>query len=263
MYAVSVRGLKILQKIITADRAEKLVQVLVIFIEKRYGFLSALAFYAYLSAEMRLYAKLHFAIVIYVRQLLFLFFLYRLVDSLNLFFKLSDREIKLGRFLRKKNHIVAQLNTEQRSAVSCGNLARSYHIKNGRGKVEQSYGICNCTAALSYFGGKLLLSQAVFFGKRLECHSLFYRVEVFSLKVLNQRDTENFIQLKDILSSILSHNLGNSTSTENNGDTTFDIDINVESIGNDYDVDKVASRVKALITEDARYRNNNAVSLKR
>jgi hypothetical protein len=81
--------------------------------------------------------------------------------------------------------------------------------------------------------------------------------------VLNARDTENFIQLKDILSSILSNNLGNSTSTENNGDTTFDIDINVESIGNDYDVDKVASRVRALIAEDARYRNNNAVSLKR
>lgn len=81
--------------------------------------------------------------------------------------------------------------------------------------------------------------------------------------VLNQRDTENFIQLKDILSSILSHNLGNSTSTENNGDITYDIDINVESIGSDYDVDKVASRVKTLITEDARYRNNNAVSLKR
>ena len=81
--------------------------------------------------------------------------------------------------------------------------------------------------------------------------------------VLNQRDTENFIQLKDILSSILSNNLRNYTSTENNGDTTYDIDINVESIGNDYDVDKVASRVKALIVEDARYRNNNAVSLKR
>jgi hypothetical protein len=81
--------------------------------------------------------------------------------------------------------------------------------------------------------------------------------------VLNQRDTQNFIQLKDILSSIFAHGLGNSTSTENNGDVTYDIDINVESIGSDYDVDKVASRVKSLITQDARYRNNNAVSLKR
>jgi hypothetical protein len=81
--------------------------------------------------------------------------------------------------------------------------------------------------------------------------------------VLNARDTENFIQLKDILSSILSNNLGNSTSTENNGDITYDIDINVESMSSDYDVDKVATRVKTLIAEDARYRNNNAVSLKR
>lgn len=81
--------------------------------------------------------------------------------------------------------------------------------------------------------------------------------------ILNQRDTQNFIQLKDILSSLFSHNPGNSSSTENNGDITYDIDINVESIGSDYDIDKVASRVKTLITEEARYRNNNSVSLKR
>lgn len=81
--------------------------------------------------------------------------------------------------------------------------------------------------------------------------------------VLNQRDTQNFIQLKDILSSIFAHGLGNSTSTENNGDITYDIDINVESIGSDYDIDKVASKVKSLITQDAKYRNNNAVNLKR
>jgi hypothetical protein len=53
------------------------------------------------------------------------------------------------------------------------------------------------------------------------------------------------------------------TSTENNGDITYDIDINVESIGSDYDVEQVANKVKTLINEDARYRNNNAVSLKR
>ena len=56
---------------------------------------------------------------------------------------------------------------------------------------------------------------------------------------------------------------GSHTSTENNGDTIYDIDINVESIGNDYDVEQVANKVKSLINEDARYRNNNAVSLKR
>ena len=78
--------------------------------------------------------------------------------------------------------------------------------------------------------------------------------------VLNQKDTQNFIQLKDILASLMT---GSQASTENNGDITYDIDINVESIGSDYDVEQVANKVKSLINEDARYRNNNTVSLKR
>jgi hypothetical protein len=64
------------------------------------------------------------------------------------------------------------------------------------------------------------------------------------------------------LSAVLSR--GNiHTATENNGDILYDIDINVESIGSDYDVEQVANKVKSLINEDARYRNNNTVSLKR
>jgi hypothetical protein len=50
---------------------------------------------------------------------------------------------------------------------------------------------------------------------------------------------------------------------ENSGDFTFDIDINVESIGSDYDIEQVASKVKTMITDTARYRNNNAISLTR
>ena len=80
--------------------------------------------------------------------------------------------------------------------------------------------------------------------------------------VLNQKDTQNFIQLKDILGSLMNRSMTN-ISSENNGDITYDIDINVESIGNDYDVEQVANKVKSLINEDARYRNNNAISLKR
>ena len=68
--------------------------------------------------------------------------------------------------------------------------------------------------------------------------------------VLNQRDTQNFIQLKDILSA-------------NNGDLSFDIDINVESLQSDYDVEQVASKVKSMIVDNARYRNNNTISLTR
>lgn len=80
--------------------------------------------------------------------------------------------------------------------------------------------------------------------------------------VLNAKDTQNFIQLKDILGSLMNHPI-NSSPTENNGDTSFDIDINVESIGSDYDVERMAAKVKSLINQDARYRNNNAVSLMR
>ena len=80
--------------------------------------------------------------------------------------------------------------------------------------------------------------------------------------VLNARDTQNFIQLKDILSNILSRTSGSST-TENNGDYTYDIDINVEKIGSDYDLDRIASKVRSMITDASQYRNNNAIGLKR
>lgn len=80
--------------------------------------------------------------------------------------------------------------------------------------------------------------------------------------VLNARDTQNFIQLKDILANILSHTSGSSI-TENNGDNTYDIDINVEKIGSDYDLDQIASKVRSMITNASQYRNNNAIGLKR
>jgi hypothetical protein len=60
----------------------------------------------------------------------------------------------------------------------------------------------------------------------------------------------------------LSRTSGNST-TENNGDYTYDIDINVEKIGSDYDLDRIASKVRSMITDASQYRNNNAIGLKR
>ena len=81
--------------------------------------------------------------------------------------------------------------------------------------------------------------------------------------VLNQKDTQNFIQLRDILASIMERGSTSNSSTENNGDITYDIDINVESIGSDYDIEQVANKVKSMIGENARYRNNNTVSLMR
>ena len=75
--------------------------------------------------------------------------------------------------------------------------------------------------------------------------------------VLNAKDTENFIQLKDILSSLRSGIVGRNTQ---GGDWYFDIDINVDEIANDYDVDKVAARIKQSIYEETAYRNVNAIN---
>lgn len=71
--------------------------------------------------------------------------------------------------------------------------------------------------------------------------------------VLNPTDTKNFLALKDVLSNALS----STKSIENTygGDTSYEININVDHLNNDYDVDKVAERVKRIIVKDAGYRN--------
>ena len=78
--------------------------------------------------------------------------------------------------------------------------------------------------------------------------------------VLNAKDTENFIVLKDILSDILK---GSSTQTKNSGDNYYDFHITVEEIANDYDVEKMVQKIKEEINNDARYRNVNAINLLR
>ena len=78
--------------------------------------------------------------------------------------------------------------------------------------------------------------------------------------ILNADQTKAFFTLVDVLSGLP---IGNSKSTQNNGDNTYDIDINVESIGSDYDVERLADTIKRLINENARYRNNNTINLMR
>ena len=78
--------------------------------------------------------------------------------------------------------------------------------------------------------------------------------------VLNAKDTENFIVLKDILSDILK---GSSAQTKNSGDNYYDFHITVEEIANDYDVEKMVQKIKEEINNDARYRNVNAINLLR
>lgn len=76
--------------------------------------------------------------------------------------------------------------------------------------------------------------------------------------VLNQQDTQNFIQLKNILSDIL-----NDTPTNNNkpsGDNYYSIEITVDEIKDDYDVEQLANKIRSMLVEDANYRNVNAIS---
>ena len=79
--------------------------------------------------------------------------------------------------------------------------------------------------------------------------------------VLNQQDSANFIQLRDILAEVLdsSRTGDNISNSSTNGDNYFTIDINVESIENDYDVEKLATKIRSMLYEDASYRNVRAI----
>ncbi len=81
--------------------------------------------------------------------------------------------------------------------------------------------------------------------------------------VLNQKDTQNFIQLKDILSSLLSNNGSLQNSAENRGDNYYEIHLNVEKITSDYDVEQLATKIKGMIAEDANSRGVNSIYRRR
>lgn len=75
--------------------------------------------------------------------------------------------------------------------------------------------------------------------------------------VLNARDTENFIQLKDVLSDLLR---GGSTTSNitTSGDNYFSITVQAE-IANDYDVDRLTKKIKDEIYKDGSYRGVNVI----
>ena len=73
--------------------------------------------------------------------------------------------------------------------------------------------------------------------------------------VLNAQDTKNFIALKDILAGVM-HDISHMDSSETyNAPMEFNINVNVDKISNDYDVDKLANRLKKDIVKDMSYRN--------
>ena len=71
--------------------------------------------------------------------------------------------------------------------------------------------------------------------------------------ILNAADTKNFIALKNVLADLSRQGIFNDSGAT--GNATFDIDINVDKISSDYDVDKIAARVKKVITNEAKHRN--------
>lgn len=71
--------------------------------------------------------------------------------------------------------------------------------------------------------------------------------------VLNATDTRNFLALRDVLSKVMGAT--NSVTNSYGGNATYEININVDKIEKDYDVDRVAERVKKIIVKDSGYRN--------
>ena len=78
--------------------------------------------------------------------------------------------------------------------------------------------------------------------------------------VLNAKDTENFITLKDILANLLSGQGGGLIN--GGGDNYFTFNIDAE-IGSDYDVSKLATQIKKEIYNDSAYRNVNTINMMR
>jgi len=76
--------------------------------------------------------------------------------------------------------------------------------------------------------------------------------------VLSATDTKNFIQLRDVLSSLM-NGVSSISSNVQSGQVNYDIDINVDHIASDYDVDRIATRIEQKIVHDASYRNVNVV----
>lgn len=74
--------------------------------------------------------------------------------------------------------------------------------------------------------------------------------------ILNSQQTEKFFSLIDILEGLHTKELDKKQS----GDNYFDIEINVEKLENDYDVEKIANKIRSMIYEDATYRNVNSIN---
>ena len=75
--------------------------------------------------------------------------------------------------------------------------------------------------------------------------------------VLDAENTKTFIKFTDILSTLTK---GKQPNTQSYGHNTFEIYINVDEIGSDYDVDMLVDRVKNDIYQEATHRNVNLIT---
>ena len=75
--------------------------------------------------------------------------------------------------------------------------------------------------------------------------------------VLDAENTKTFIKFTDILSTLTK---GKQPNAQSYGHNTFEIYINVDEIGSDYDVDMLVDRVKNDIYQEATHRNVNLIT---
>ena len=76
-------------------------------------------------------------------------------------------------------------------------------------------------------------------------------------EVLSSRNSDAFMYLTDVYSNASKSGLAG---TMNGGNSYYDIKVQVDSLGSDYDVDRAIDRIKARIAQENAYRNVNALS---
>lgn len=81
--------------------------------------------------------------------------------------------------------------------------------------------------------------------------------------VLNQRDSQNFLQLTDILSNAMTGRSFSGNNSKGSTEINLEFKINVEQMSNDYDVEQMATKIKKIINDEARYRNINSINILR
>ena len=80
--------------------------------------------------------------------------------------------------------------------------------------------------------------------------------------VLNPLQTKHFIQFTNVLDSLFSNKPfteANPQSSQKTGDISYNFNIQVEQMSNDYDVDKMVSRLEEKMIKAGQYRNVNVV----